>query len=242
MALTSIARIEPLLYKVLQIRGTVSSTTNKKILRPSYVLAPASLMASRSFSERVRDVIFVGDLDDEDIVEILSVCRATVNVVIDIVGGSARRTLAFLGGLPLQRLSANLGWLFTRTIMTTEDFTHPLFSHITHLHIYGPQEVSAAVALIPRLTHLSFRATHLPASARRSTLDNCTSLKVLVSVWSKHSYLDACASIFADIAADPRFVMLVVPDFKLDWEIGARGGEDYWARAEEVVNMRIAGE
>ena len=36
--------------------------------------------------------------------------------------------------------------------------------------------------------------------------------------------------------------MLVVRDYEADWAVGARGGEDYWARAERIIKIRIAGE
>jgi hypothetical protein len=65
---------------------------------------------------------------------------------------------------------------------------------------------------------------------------------VLVSVWGNQATLEASASHFVDAAAVPRFVMLVVCDLAIDWDVGARGGEDFWVRADEIVKMRLAGE
>jgi hypothetical protein len=37
---------------------------------------------------------------------------------------------------------------------------------------------------------------------------------------------------------DPRVVELSITDYRADWECGARGGEDYWVRAELVIRGR----
>ncbi|KAJ7204222.1 hypothetical protein C8J57DRAFT_1485453 [Mycena rebaudengoi] len=41
---------------------------------------------------------------------------------------------------------------------------------------------------------------------------------------------------------DPRVVLLVVADRRVDWETGARGGDDYWIAAERLVEKHRAGD
>jgi hypothetical protein len=41
---------------------------------------------------------------------------------------------------------------------------------------------------------------------------------------------------------DPRVVLLVVLDHQADWETGARGGDDYWIAAEQLVEKQCAGD
>ncbi|KAJ6623343.1 hypothetical protein B0H10DRAFT_809609 [Mycena sp. CBHHK59/15] len=189
------------------------------------------------FRTHVRDVLFVGRPNEA--YKILSVCAATVNVLFSRVGvGSNLRGLqTCLGELPLQRFSGNLGQFFSQ--LPAPDFTHALFSHITHLDIAeeGSDPTWAGLALIPTLTHLSFRLSSFPRLNSRAILDNCSSVKVLVIVWPNQAYLNTYAPAFADVK-DRRFVMLLVPDYYVDWAIGARGGEDYWVRAEEIVQLR----
>jgi hypothetical protein len=35
-------------------------------------------------------------------------------------------------------------------------------------------------------------------------------------------------------SSDPRFVAMLLVDYEADWAHGARGGADYWARAEAM--------
>jgi hypothetical protein len=45
----------------------------------------------------------------------------------------------------------------------------------------------------------------------------------------------------SELLNDPRFVMPVVRDRLEDWETGARGGEDYWITAKDLVKKRRSG-
>jgi hypothetical protein len=103
------------------------------------------------------------------------------------------------------------------------------------------ESTSAAFAQIPRLTHLSFQLSVVPRLNCRVVLDTCPSLNLLVTVWPTQTFLDICRAAFENIN-DRRFVMLVVRDYEADWAVGARGGADYWARAERIMKIRIAGE
>ncbi|KAJ6596089.1 hypothetical protein B0H10DRAFT_2230579 [Mycena sp. CBHHK59/15] len=208
--------IEPILYKVLLLYETGEARRFPQV----HSSAPERLMNSRPasfFRTHVRDVLFVGRPNEA--YKILSVCAATVNVLFS------------------RRFSGNLGQFFSQ--LPAPDFTHALFSHITHLDIAeeGSDPTWAGLALIPTLTHLSFRLSSFPRLNSRAILDNCSSVKVLVIVWPNQAYLNTYAPAFADVK-DRRFVMLLVPDYYVDWAIGARGGEDYWVRAEEIVQLR----
>ncbi|KAJ7438560.1 hypothetical protein B0H11DRAFT_1633415, partial [Mycena galericulata] len=67
--------------------------------------------------------------------------------------------LPIIGPLPLKRLYCRLEDLFTPN--TQIDFTHPLFSHLTHLELFAGSnvvlpELWSGLSLLPYLTHLSF--------------------------------------------------------------------------------------
>ncbi|KAJ7445039.1 hypothetical protein FB451DRAFT_1293179 [Mycena latifolia] len=190
------------------------------------------------FHDHVRHLFFVGIQSADEVARILSISDATVNIALSLFTGPAP-ILPLLGALPLQRFSAYLSHLFTTP--SGPDFTHPLFAQMTHLDIRDPYfQGSPDFVLIPHLTHLSIRRTTVSTSVCGTILADCKSLKVLVILLNSQSALDATAPYFAEVAADPRFVMIAVADYEADWELGARGGEDYWARAEELVNRRGA--
>ncbi|KAJ7265000.1 hypothetical protein B0H12DRAFT_1068687 [Mycena haematopus] len=122
---------------------------------------------------------------------------------------------------------------------------HSTFSLITHLdildfsdcdHYGGPW---AVLRRMPQLTHLSTvrNPKALSDSALCKVLEICEQLEVLVFRYGTQLDLDENRA-RARVTDDPRFVMLVVPDRVLDWEVGTQGGEDYWAVASALVKLR----
>ncbi|KAJ6573610.1 hypothetical protein B0H10DRAFT_1964017 [Mycena sp. CBHHK59/15] len=103
-------------------------------------------------------------------------------------------------------------------------------------------EVWSGLTLIPQLTHLSFHDDHIPNSVCQSALVHLKSLDVLAIVFSSRALLDMFVPDHEVFVTDPRFVLLMVTDPLEDWETGARGGEDYWARADALVKTRRAGQ
>ncbi|KAF8185929.1 hypothetical protein K438DRAFT_1836517 [Mycena galopus ATCC 62051] len=144
-------------------------------------------------------------------------------------------------GMPLRRLSTELKLLFYPIGVA---FTHSLFSHITHLELLDPIEGEKweqwqGLALIPNLTHLAFfMEVFVPLI--QGALAACSALRVLVCLYIIHP--PEVSEGFASLAQDPRFVILRAPNFVEDWEIGARGGEDFWVRAERLIAQRNSGE
>ncbi|KAJ7216015.1 hypothetical protein GGX14DRAFT_562456 [Mycena pura] len=89
---------------------------------------------------------------------------------------------------------------------------------------------------MPRLTHLSTR-TYMSESVLHGVLQHCNALQVLVWAYGTQELLDENRA-HAALIDDPRFVTLVSSEVLLDWETGARGGEDYWATASALVKKR----
>ncbi|KAJ7447391.1 hypothetical protein FB451DRAFT_1536016 [Mycena latifolia] len=230
--------MEFLLYRVLLIYRPGDESSRPPMARYRDLIHTKSPVFVH---DHVRHLFFVGIQPAEELAKILSVCGATVNVALSIFTGPTAGILPLLGVLPLERFSAYLASLFTDP--TGPDFTHPLFSKLTHLDIRDPYlQGRPDFTRIPNLTHLSLRRTTVSTTVSAAALAHCTSLQVLVILFHSQSALDQSASGFAEVATDPRFVMLVVDDYKADWEVGARGGEDYWVRAEEAIKRRSAAE
>ncbi|KAJ6582497.1 hypothetical protein DFH09DRAFT_869997, partial [Mycena vulgaris] len=143
-------------------------------------------------------------------------------------------------------LSINLAIMFPDNEGEGTDFSHPLFTHITHLDLDRWYESSwpawAGLAQSPRLAYLTFHHNLVPASICQDALAHCTSLQVLAIVSPDQHALRRYFPEFAEVAADLRFVMVVVAEKLEDWEMGARGGEDYWVVAECLVQKRRSGE
>ncbi|KAJ7182353.1 hypothetical protein C8R43DRAFT_966974 [Mycena crocata] len=119
------------------------------------------------------------------------------------------------------------------------DYTHSLFSKVTHLdldRINFPSD-PAGLAALPCLTHLA--VDHTAAYVHlEGALAHCARLAVLVVVrWEEP---DANQSLLAHFAHEPRFVLLFAPEDPpmRRWRSGALGGEDHWTRAEAVVRER----
>jgi hypothetical protein len=88
---------------------------------------------------------------------------------------------------------------------------------------------------MPQLTHLAVWGTHLPViDVWQGALMHCPLLKVVV-ILSSRNYSGGTPP-----PVDPRVVELSITDYRADWECGARGGEDYWVRAELVIRERRA--
>ncbi|KAJ7230840.1 hypothetical protein B0H12DRAFT_221048 [Mycena haematopus] len=146
--------------------------------------------------------------------------------------------------MPLRRLSVEVEYLFGFPSAGI-DFTHPLFSHITHLQLRDflgnvQWEKWRGLAIIPNLTHLAF-TVEKSLSFFQSTLTACPGLQVLIFLYYRPNPGVGLES----LAQDTRFVCLRIPilqEFEEDWQIGARGGDDFWVHAERFIAQRNCGE
>ncbi|KAF8185824.1 hypothetical protein K438DRAFT_1936900 [Mycena galopus ATCC 62051] len=149
---------------------------------------------------------------------------------------------ALLSAMPLRRLYTTLESLFRPTDV---DFTHSLFSHITHLRVMDSIDPNSwktwkGIALIPNLTHLALEAnSSLPIF--QDVLAACPALRVLVCLYS-YSIVSHLVERFKSPARDTRFVCIRAPVFIEDWQTGAWGGEDFWVQAERFIAQRDSGE
>ncbi|KAJ7637549.1 hypothetical protein DFH06DRAFT_1335710 [Mycena polygramma] len=128
--------------------------------------------------------------------------------------------LDFVGKTRLRRLAVGLGTLFKdRPIM----LTHPLLSSLTHLDIFD---------IFDRVTTeiLSDLATLLISIL----LVICPRLHVLVNAFSTSFHL-AREGAENPPSGDDCFVVLLSEAYSADWEQGAHGGLNFWAKADLFV-------
>ncbi|KAJ7705471.1 hypothetical protein B0H17DRAFT_1326261 [Mycena rosella] len=127
------------------------------------------------------------------------------------------------------------------------DLNHPFLRAITYLDIFDvidrdAMEVYLSLASMPALTHLCLNGHGWKGLSRR-VLDECTNLQVLVNIWEETDIHPARAIAANPPVSDKRFVVcLYYGDYLKDWEVGARGGTDFCAKADDFVERKCRGE
>ncbi|KAJ7266172.1 hypothetical protein C8J57DRAFT_1469958 [Mycena rebaudengoi] len=133
------------------------------------------------------------------------------------------------------------------------DLQHPLFAAASHLDIFDYFDIEKEepeamrwlkhLSALPALTHLAFSSPPNP-QVMYSVLDSCPRIDVLLIMFPvirKNTAKEYLKHI-ADDFCDSRFVAAIYKDYYSDWELGARGGKDIWARAEEFIARKKRGE
>ncbi|KAJ7489107.1 hypothetical protein FB451DRAFT_1024520, partial [Mycena latifolia] len=221
--------IEPMIYETLIV--------NQKALHPSFLLAlktkPAGFLHVRNLLLGTQLLLAPDELN-----MLLSACSAVVNLALFRPHHSM---LPHLAAMKLQRLRAELYSLFNSVVI---DFTHPLFTAVTHLDTRDWGSVPrysdpSGFASLPALTHLNI--CNASCAVLCSLLLGCKKLKVLIlSTYSLQSCKNASRNLSID---DPRFVLMTYGGGGMvDWEAGTRGERDYWERADLFVAKRRRGE
>ncbi|KAF8185826.1 hypothetical protein K438DRAFT_1836390 [Mycena galopus ATCC 62051] len=218
--------LEPILYSVVIFAGPTSRFFS---FTPSRF---SSTLHSRAFSQHVENLLC--DYIREPLKPMLADCSAVKNFALLCPDPSA---LPLLSAMPLRCLHTGLKSLFRGTAL---DFTHPLFSHLTHLELTESLIGWQGLALIPNLTHLAFQH-QISLSVFEGVLATCPTLRVLVCLLDFQDDSDLAKSLHS-LVQDTRFVCMLSPNFVEDWEIGARRGEDFWVRAERFIAQCNSGE
>ncbi|KAJ6550047.1 hypothetical protein B0H19DRAFT_1378728 [Mycena capillaripes] len=228
--------IEPLLYGALALTPSQAAQMLPTSSRPVSCKPPSFLR------DHVRHLGLFG-VSQAFSLRMLSMCSTAVNVAI--FGAPNINISSILETMPLERISISLPMFFYRLRLIDTNYHHPLFRGITHLDVLNnPRrgwEAWSGLALLPRLTHLSFRPlkTHVPFSVCNGVLLHCRLLQVLALVYENQDVLPTAAA-YPVLDTDPRLVTIPLAkgDLIEGWQMGARGGKDHWAAAEELVRVR----
>ncbi|KAJ7446008.1 hypothetical protein B0H11DRAFT_2290743 [Mycena galericulata] len=217
--------IDPLIYRVISIERNSDPILHTLHLKPT-----------QFFDDNVRH-LFVDRLTGDALVEILSACTRIQSLVLLAPKPYARSAVLRLRP---QKLAIELDSLFGDTDLV--DFSLPLFTTITRLDLI--EIISEFIkpwsnlALLPALTHLALLA-HTPPDVTIQILRSCPRVEVLVRM-----HINTNSFKESRFIEDVRFVsmILLTTDYKTDWESGANGGMDFWARADKFVAMKRRGE
>ncbi|KAJ7203071.1 hypothetical protein GGX14DRAFT_570331 [Mycena pura] len=138
-------------------------------------------------------------------------------------------------------------------LYSIDPFVHTMIAHITHLELLDDLRASdpmreipfgTRLSVLPHLTHLALSLGHPRIWVCVQVLAECKCLRVLVVLCEQKWQEEARHAGLEVLASDVRGVMM---PFSLrnsvkDWQPGILTGNDYWARAEALIAMRISGE
>ncbi|KAJ6539831.1 hypothetical protein DFH09DRAFT_69243 [Mycena vulgaris] len=231
--------IEPLLYRVSRVGwGPPHSDMARTILR-GLDSKPASF-----FSDAVQYLLVQANVDwsQAEVARVLKACPGVENFAI--MGSLATPALLpILANMRLRRLSASLESLFGSSSAVDTARTRPLFTSITHLHLFdGTIEVFSHISALPALTHLCLNNA-VPLTVIHALLDECPRLELLINFWGPSTWAHILRMQSRDVPVhDVRFVVGLYELYHWDdWEAGARGRPDVWSAAEDFVARRRSG-
>ncbi|KAJ7486871.1 hypothetical protein FB451DRAFT_1535027 [Mycena latifolia] len=237
--------LEPLLYRVLVLRDDPTA-----IARIHDLLAQKSDSLWRNGPRHLFLGLAIASPATTD--ALLRKCTAIYDLLLYCGPAPSQNFLPQLAALPLRRLAIDMHHLFSN--LPALDVRPPAFAHLTHLLLIdilysapaAAEPWAAQLARLPRLTHLAFLATaeHTvqPRALLRAVLTQCAGLRVLVALHAEHRKMSAQKLHRKLRVADERFVVVPFVTLAEDWEMGARGGADFWARADAFIDAKARGE
>jgi hypothetical protein len=236
-------RLEPFLYHVLAFRKDRLDPGPTKPIPMEPILKAISAKPPHFFASHVRHLAVNNNVPRALVDYILSVCTGIDNLAL-FNGDSTPSLMPLVDRIRPRRFSVNMRGLFGGA----PDFTHPMFSKTTHLDVsdtFGDEWVAwNRLASLAHLTHLSFNYSDeaLPGGLFHELLRDCKLLQALIIVWPSLLRFEYEAEVGEYPTQDPRFVMIVCGSYFADWLDGARGGEDFWARADNFIARKRRGE
>ncbi|KAJ6465618.1 hypothetical protein C8R47DRAFT_1154687 [Mycena vitilis] len=122
-------------------------------------------------------------------------------------------------------------------------FKDPAFRQLTHLNLIlrffagGDPGEWMKLASLPHLTHFAFESSNTRALIYPA-LQACPRLECCILLRPVGADMDP--AVWLPESGDVRFVTATAPDAQVDWQYGAVGSDDMWARADAVIAERRA--
>ncbi|KAJ7472563.1 hypothetical protein FB451DRAFT_1175305 [Mycena latifolia] len=194
------------------------------------------------FRDSVRHVLLRSSaaFSDKDTYALLGFCPGLVSFVV--VGDlTSPALLPIIQWMPqIRKWGGSLKDLFGsyRAI----DLSHPFFRAVTHLDIFdvfpnNDPRIYDQLAALPVCTHLCLNG-NVAVEVLQRVLEQCPHLQVLVNLrHAEDKRVRATVPV-----PDMRLVVLIYRDYWSDWEVGARGGIDFWAAADAFVERKRRGD
>jgi hypothetical protein len=234
-------RIEPLLYTRVSIAGL-----QEKVGNGAAILRAIETKSSDSFPRAVRHLYLFaydwtlfnsrtpGRWTDAELRKFLSACTGVVTLML--IGDLAKPSLLpMVANMRRRRLH-----LLANLTSPHLDLTAPLFADVTHLFLGDSSRRGDVIdanwlqlpdlAQLPSLTHLALQNC-TAAEVLSNLLTGCPLLRILILCAQRSKELDAIH--------DPRLVfMSETQNSAEEWNLGCRGEEDMWVRADAFIMQR----
>ncbi|KAJ6598404.1 hypothetical protein DFH09DRAFT_1394623 [Mycena vulgaris] len=236
--------IEPLLYRV--IRLDPSRGPRGGALRRAMQVKPAGF-----FRDNVRHVaLFTVWEPEEDLYDLLRICPRLLSL-------ACPPTLSTPALLPIlqemkgvRKFSCDLEFLFGYGAAV--NLRHSFFRTITHMDmpdvlgngngIQVATSLAEGLAEMPALTHLALHDLVGGTTFLQRVLDGCAHLRAVVTLVNNAEWWRARKIADNPPVTDARFLVCTRPIYWDDWEVGARGGTDFWAAADTFLARKRRGE
>ncbi|KAJ6563386.1 hypothetical protein DFH09DRAFT_1159045, partial [Mycena vulgaris] len=202
----------PLLYRTLVMSGEVNSIEGI----PPFTMETFDRIARTKpvsfLRDSVRNVV-VEMIDREQIKTILATCAGIENLWITTIGSPTTPPFPAVHPISLRHLYCDLAQFCGAANGVTA------LAHLTHLTV-------DTLNIIPSCSHL---------------LEGCKTLRALIIV-DVLPVTDMPVLPLDSFARDPRFVVMPLRNYIVDWLRGVLTERDYWTRADEFIAKRISGE
>ncbi|KAJ7156668.1 hypothetical protein C8R46DRAFT_1114829 [Mycena filopes] len=221
--------VKPLLYRVIVVESMPKRDATLSALELAIQLEPGLVRKA------VRHLYLHNPDDTARNIGVLSACSGVTNLLL---GGVFDPDLApSLRGMQLQKLAiqpASPG-----LPLGPEDSMFKTLTHLDLLTEYYDEDDSddtwerwKSLASLPALTHLCL-CDVLALGILTPVLAGCPKLLVVIAVTEVKP--------LTENNTDPRVVRTWGEGHLHDWQLGARGGQDMWARAEMFVTQKRMG-
>ncbi|KAJ7477026.1 hypothetical protein B0H11DRAFT_2234979 [Mycena galericulata] len=229
--------LEPLLYRVLVLLDDAATVRIQDRIKRK----PAAL-----WRDGPRHLFLSVQSHPEFARTLLSRCTGLEDLMLYCDAERPREFLPALEAMQLRRLGVDMSDFFGA--QAKMDLCGPAFASITHLLLmddrFGAADLdvcAAQLAALPALTHLAL-ADDVPRELMLAVLERCPALYVLVNLrnnFQRHTVQFVARELGVE---DPRLVILALDMFTEEWVAGAKGGEDFWVRADRFVDKKRKGE
>lgn len=230
-------RIEPLFYRVINTDSQAIYSAVKQAIRTK---------EADFFRHSVRHIYLGAGKNDFE--ALLRLCLDLVSFAYISPQGCPELLEMLKDARGIQRWSGSLEDLFGDP--SAIDLGLPIFRTVTHLDVFDDvnantilsAQLCASLIALPALTHLCLNRS-VTVEILRRLLQECAHLQILVAMWSGR--IQAMAMVVAHRRAgivDVRYVVAVCDNYWADWDVGVRGGTDFWAASDAFVARKRRGE
>ncbi|KAJ7447580.1 hypothetical protein B0H11DRAFT_365865 [Mycena galericulata] len=235
--------IEPFLYRVVVVVPGLDKRPEDTALVRTMEEKPANFLAN-SVRHMWVDIFppHIPPTDQWSVAEFHKLLRSCTGVTNLLVIGYLAEFLPHLTSMQPTRLATYAAHRLEGNLPAL-DFTLPFFQRITHLLLFDSVDDSLWPRLrsLPALTHLAISG-YGKLRAISTILSELSSLQILVVLSQNQVEMISQYIPTNDLrVVVVQFDGMPYDDCWVEWELGIRGRDDFWARAEALLLSKLTG-